>query len=144
LATGFHLLPAPVKVDGSMTAATDPTSGDLVIHTNYVFGFAFDPGQARDVSQPWQIIVIQHVAEDFTVTSGAGFHTADKGVWPTTEHSYLDQMGCTEANQGYIAPAFADNAQANAPLDTEDPDALYAPSHSITVPNGCPAPPQHA
>lgn len=144
LATGLHLLPAPVKVDGSMTPAADPATGNLVIHTNYVFGFAFDPGQARDVSQPWQIIVIQHVAEDFTVTAGAGFHTADKGVWPTTENSYLDQMDCTEASQGYIAPAFADNARVEAPQDTDDPDALYAPAHSLSVPNGCPAPPQHA
>jgi hypothetical protein len=144
LATGYHLLPAPIKVDGGMTAGTDPKTGDLVIHTNYVFAFAFDPGQARDVSQPWQIIAVQHVAEDFTLVSGSGFRAADKGLWVATENSYLDQMGCTEAGQGYIAPSFADNQRVDAPTDTEDPDALYSPSHPLNVPEGCPAPPQHA
>jgi len=144
LASGFHLLPAPVKVDGSMSAGLDPKTGALLIHTNYVFAFAFDPGQARDVSQPWQLIAVQHVAEDFTVTSGSGFRSGDRGVWPTTENGYLDQMSCTAFNQGYIAPAFSDNASVNAPTDTEAPDALYAPAHSLNIPNSCPAPPQHA
>jgi hypothetical protein len=144
LATGVHLLPAPVKVDGSMSAGTDPKTGDLVIHTNYVYAFAFDPGQARDVSQPWQIIVVQHIAEDFTVVSGSHIATADKGLWITSAHSYLDQMSCTQSNLGYIAPAFADNARIGAPTSTEDPDALYAPSHPLDIHNGCPAPPQHA
>ena len=144
LATGFHLLPVPIKVDGSMSPDTDPKTGDLVIHTNYVFAFAFAPGQAQDVSQPWQIIVVQHVAEDFTVVSGTHIAAADKGLWNTSAHSYLDQMSCTWFDQGYLAPAFADNARIGAPTDTEDPDALYAPSHSLNVPAGCPAPPQHA
>ncbi|HEY4018312.1 MAG TPA: hypothetical protein VGM75_06470 [Pseudonocardiaceae bacterium] len=144
LAAGFQLLPAPVKVDGSMSPGTDPKTGDLVIHTNYVFAFAFSPGQARDVSMPWQIIAVQHVAEDFTVVSGAGLRTADKGLWPTAENGYLDQIGCTESSQGYIAPAFADNSNINAPRASEDPDALYAPSHSLNIANSCPAPPQHA
>lgn len=143
LASGYRLLSAPIKVDGSMTPGTDSATGDLVIHTNYVFAFAFDPGQAQTVSQPWQIIAIQHVAEDFTVVSGAGFHTGDKGVWPTTENGYADQIGCTEFNQGYLAPAFADNANLNAPQDTDDPDALYAPSHALNITNTCPVPPQH-
>jgi hypothetical protein len=144
LAGGFHLLPAPIKVDGSMSAGTDPRTGALVIHTNYVFAFAFDPGQARDVSEPWQIVAVQHVAEDFTVTSGSGFRGADKGVWPTTENSYVDQIGCTESNQGYLAPAFADASSIDSPRDTGDPDALYAPTHSLNIANSCPAPPQHA
>ncbi len=143
LATGYHLLAAPIKVDGTMTAGTDPSTGALVIHTNYVFAFPFDPGQARTVSQPWQIIAVQHVAEDFTVLSGSHYHSADRGVWPTTEHSYLDQINCTVSDQGYIAPAFSDNNAAN-PTPTGDPDALYAPTHPLTIANSCPAPPQHA
>ncbi|HJP76910.1 MAG TPA: hypothetical protein VJ914_21760 [Pseudonocardiaceae bacterium] len=144
LAAGFHLLSVPVKVDGSMTPATDPKTGDLVIHTNYVFAFAFDPGQAKTVSQPWQIIAVQHVAEDFTVVSGSGLHTTDKGLWVTSENGYLDQIGCTESGQGFIAPAFADGANLGAPRSTENPDALYAPSHALNIANSCPAPPQHA
>lgn len=144
LASGSHLLPAPIKVDGSMTPGTDPKTGDLVIHTNYVYAFAFDPGQARDVSQPYQIVVVQHAAEDFTVVSGSHIATADKGLWVTSANSYLDQMSCTAFDQGYIAPSYSDNARIGAPADTEDPDALYSPSHSLNVPAGCPAPPQHA
>ena len=143
LAPGSHLLPAPIKVDGSMSADTDPKTGDLVIHTNYVYAFAFDPGQARDVSQPYQIIVVQHAAEDFTVVSGSHIAAGDRGLWVTSAHGYLDQMSCTAFDQGYLAPEFAENNPAAAP-DTEDPDALYAPSHSVDIPNTCPAPPQHA
>lgn len=142
LASGFHLLSVPVKVDGSMTPAADPKTGDLVIHTNYVFAYAFDPGQAKTVSQAWQIIAVQHVAEDFTMVSGSGLHAGDKGLWVTSESGYLDQIGCAESSQGYIAPAFADAANLDAP--TEDPDALYAPSHPLNIANSCPAPPQHA
>jgi hypothetical protein len=144
LAAGFHLLSVPVKVDGGMTPSTDPKTGDLVIHANYVFAFAFDPGQAKTVSQPWQIIAVQHVAEDFTVVSGKGLHTADKGLWVTSENGYLDQIGCAESGQGFIAPSFADGANLDAPQASEDPDALYAPSHALNIANSCPAPPQHA
>lgn len=143
LASGSHLLPAPIKVDGSMSADTDPKTGDLVIHTNYVYAFAFDPGQARNVSQPYQIIVVQHAAEDFTVVTGPHIAAADKGLWVTSARSYLTQMSCTAFDQGYIAPEFADNDPVTAP-DTEDPDALYAPSHAVDIPTTCPAPPQHA
>ncbi|HEY4460951.1 MAG TPA: hypothetical protein VGN81_42005 [Pseudonocardiaceae bacterium] len=144
IASGFHLLPAPIKVDGSMSPGTDPKTGDLVIHTNYVYAFAFDPGQARDVSQPWQIIVVQHIAEDFTVVSGSHIAAADKGLWVTSANSYLGQMSCTAFDQGYIAPSYSDNARIDAPTNNNDPDALYSPSHSLNVPAGCPAPPQHA
>lgn len=144
IASGFHLLPAPIKVDGSMSPGTDPKTGDLVIHTNYVYAFAFDPGQARNVSQPYQIIVVQHVAEDFTEVSGSHIAAGDRGLWVTSAHSYLDQMSCTAFDQGYIAPTYADNPRIGAPTDTEDPDALYAPSHPVDIPNTCPAPPQHA
>ena len=143
LAGGFHLLSTPIKVDGTMTADTDPSTGALVIHTNYVFAFPFDPGRASTVSQPWQIIAVQHVAEDFTVLLGSHYHPADRGVWPTAAHSYLDQINCAVSNQGYIAPAFSDN-DAATPSPTGDPDALYAPTHSLTIANSCPAPPQHA
>ncbi|HEX3781902.1 MAG TPA: hypothetical protein VHX38_19735 [Pseudonocardiaceae bacterium] len=143
LAAGFQLLPAPIKVDGSMSVTTD-ASGELLIHTNYVFAFAFAPGSARDVSQPWQIVAVQHVAQDFMVPAGARYKAGDRGVWPGTTQSYADQIACTEINKGFLAPAYSDNANVDPPQDTDDPNALYAPSHALTITDSCPAPPQHA
>jgi hypothetical protein len=143
LAPGFQLLPAPIKVDGTMSVGPGST-GELLIHTNYVFAFAFAPGSARDVSLPWQIVVVQHVTEDFSVPEGARYRPGDRGVWPGQVRSYADQIGCTAFTKGYLAPAYSDNANVNPPVDTDDPNALYDPSHAMSITDSCPAPPQHA
>jgi hypothetical protein len=44
LAPGFHLLPAPIKVNGTMSVDTNH-QGDLVVHANYVFAYPFAPSK---------------------------------------------------------------------------------------------------
>ena len=115
-----------------------------MIHTNYVYAFAFDPGQARNVSQPYQIIVVQHAAEDFTVVTGPHIAAADKGLWVTSARSYLDPDELHRVRPGLHRAGVRRQRPGHRTADTEDPDALYAPSHAVDIPTGCPAPPQHA
>jgi hypothetical protein len=124
VAAGFRLLPVPVKVKGSMSFAADD-DGNLLVHTNYVFVFAFDP-EHRPVTAPWQIDAVQHVAEDFTVTGGQ--------VSVGDRHSYGASVACAAFTQGFLAPAYSEIAAR--PAGTESPSALYDPDHPLDVP-GC-------
>ncbi|HWE88106.1 MAG TPA: hypothetical protein VG317_01430 [Pseudonocardiaceae bacterium] len=136
LATGFHLLPAPIKVSGTMAAGLGQ-NGVLRIHTNYVFAFPFAPAVPAEIQYSWQIVAVQHVQEDFDLPQGRDYAPADRGIWPGNTQSYDAQMDCRTDTQGYLGPAYADEV-AGSPVDTENPDALFDPNHPINVPAGCP------
>ena len=122
VAAGFHLLSVPVKVHGSMSFAADG-DGNLRVHTNYVFVFAFDP-QRRPVTAPWQIDAVQHVAEDFTVIDGL--------VYPDESQSYGASVACAAYTQGFLAPAYSEVAAR--PSNATSPADFYDPDHPLDVP----------
>lgn len=131
-ATGFHLLPVPVKVTGSMSVSTD-TQGRLVVHTNYVYAFPFAPPDPRVITRPWQIVAVQHVVEDLTVVSGNGYRTADLGLWVTNTRSYEESTSCSASRRGYIAPAYSETG-----TEQGDPNPYYDPDHPVDVTVTCP------
>jgi hypothetical protein len=126
LAKGFQLLPVPVKVDGSMSVSVD-RDGALVVHTNYVFAFPFAPEHPDTITEPWQIIAVQHVVEDFDA--------ADDGLYPARSGAYTDAIACTAYAHGYLAPAYS---EPTASTDTRSPESVYDPKSSIDIPSGCP------
>jgi hypothetical protein len=135
IATGFTLLPIPVKVDGAMTVDTD-LDGALVVHANYVFAFPFAPAESASITQSGQIVAVQHVREDFTVVTSADYAPADQGLWPTRSQSYYESMACGPSRQGFLAPAYSQPYVG--PAQTAGPESFFDPDHPITITATCP------
>jgi hypothetical protein len=132
---GFHLLAVPIKVRGSMTVSTD-RHGMRVVHTNYVFAFPFAPANGAKITNPWQIDAVQHVAEDFTLLSGAAYGAGDRGLWITASHSYYESIACGPSKHGYLAPAYSEpGSDANA---AGNPNGYYDPNHPLDITATCP------
>jgi len=105
IADGFHLLPVQPKVLGSMWAEQDP-DGALLIHTNYVFAYAFDPGDA-DVVDAMDIVTVDREDADYTITNGDWAASA-QGVWPGAVSAYGYSIACDAYERGELAPAYSE------------------------------------
>jgi hypothetical protein len=102
------------------------------VHTNYVYAFAFAPTDPRRITQPWQIVAVQHVVEDVTVVSGTRYRAADRGLWVTMSRSYDESTACSASRHGYLAPAYSE------PGPEPDPDPFYNPAHPVNTTATCP------
>jgi hypothetical protein len=138
LAPGFPLLPVPIKVNGSMSASVGD-HGNIQIAANYVFAYPFAPNPGTRVARPDLIVAIEHIDMNYTVVLGSTYKAADRGVWPASGSSYYDQMSCTADAAGYLGPLYSDQGVSNGTPDTEDPNALYDPNHTLNIPKGCPS-----
>lgn len=138
-APGFHLLPVPVKVNGSMTVTTD-AHGQLVVHANYVFAYPFAPTDSTVITQSWQLVAVQHVAEDVTLIAGAHYARGDRGLWVTASRSYYESIACGAARRGYLAPAYSEPRHDQVPTTAGgDPNQYYDPNHPLNVSTTCPS-----
>ena len=133
LAAGFRLLPVPVKVDGSMSVSVSP-QGNVRVHTNYVFAYAFAPPDPNTVTQPWQLVAVRHVAEDFDVVTSDRYPVEQRGVYAVSSQAYDSSMACRQSKRGFLAPAYSEIS--GGAVETESPYAYYDPGHSLDV-HGC-------
>jgi hypothetical protein len=133
LKTGFHLLPAPIKVKGTMSASVEHDY--LVVHTNYVFAFPFAPTDPATVHHPWQIVAVMHVQEDFRVVHG-GYPARQQGVWAVPVTSYFSSMDCQAMLAGYLAPAYT-HQRLYPNGSTQDPNAQLDPNQPLNGPDTC-------
>lgn len=136
LAPGYHLLPVPIKVDGSMTPQVNQ-DGNLVIHVNYVFAFPFAPVDPNSIQYAWETVAVQHTQFDVETIAGNRYVAADQGLWLMNTSGYTANESCSAADQGYLGPAYSDQAAPGAASATEDPNALFAPEHPMNIPDTC-------
>ena len=127
IADGYPLLPVPPKVSGELTSSLD-NRGDLVVHTNYDFAYAFQPASHQAPGTPWDIVAVVHENADYLIVDGK--------PWPQAEKSYFYSMNCDLTQQGELAPQYSGRAAAARP-DAEGPKAYYDPEHTVNVPDGC-------
>jgi hypothetical protein len=127
IADGYPLLPAPPKVNGDMTSSVNER-GDLVVHANYVYAYAFQPGSHQAPATPWDIVAGVHENTDYEIVDGL--------PWPSSGNSYFFSMNCDMAQQGQLAPQFSGRAAALR-IDAERPEAYYDPKHPVALPRGC-------
>jgi hypothetical protein len=127
IADGYPLLPVPPKVSGEMTSSVD-AKGELVVHANYVYAYAFQPGPHQAAATPWDIVSVLHENADFLIVDGK--------PWPQGEKSYFYAMNCEFAQQGQLAPAYSGHPTAPDP-SAEGPKAYYDPKHTVDIPNDC-------
>ncbi len=127
VADGYQLLPVPPRVTGDMTSSVDD-HGELVVHANLVYAYAFQPPAHLAPSTPWDIVSVIHENADYLIIDGKS--------WPSTEKSYFYSINCDLLLQGQLGPGFSGRGTTPRP-DAEQPQAYYDPKHPVTGPESC-------
>jgi hypothetical protein len=137
VADGYHLLPAEPKVNGTMSTRVDG-DGHLVVHTNYIFAYAFRPDHPETVTSAFDIVLVSRWELDDEVITGSGWTKSQQGVWPMDGKGYDYAVGCTLSKKGFLAPSFSDRRPDQHPAD-QNPDTYFDPNRPLPHTQGCPS-----
>lgn len=108
IADGYELLPVEPKARGRMWIEPGET-GELVVHTNYVFAYAFQPtGSAVPVSAT-DIIVVVRADVDYVLRSGPHWTPGSQGLWYDKATSFGYSISCDHYREGFLAPMLAEH-----------------------------------
>jgi hypothetical protein len=128
IADGYQLLPVAPKVSGELTSSVDD-QGELVVHANFVYAYAFQPPSHVAPATPWDIVSVVHENTDYLIVGGK--------PWPHAQKSYYFSMNCEMADKGVLGPQFSGHPTTPR-MDAEQPQAYYDPAHTVDVPkNAC-------
>jgi hypothetical protein len=135
VADGFHLLPVQPKVLGGMWAEQD-AEGALLIHTNYIFAYAFDPGDAHIVNV-LDMVTVDRMQADYRILDGT-WATSDQGLWPGSVQAYGYAVACHAYDKGFLAPAYSEpNWGGAGPGTDKDKKNAFDPKASIPTTSTC-------
>lgn len=133
-AQNSRLLPAEPKVNGTMSVAAG-APGELVVHTNYVFVYAFRPDSDKLVDM-MDILVVVRADVDYILRTGDRWTTGSQGWWYGTAGGYAYSIACDAYHNGYLAPAFTERTAAEAA--PQDRDVYFNPKSPLPPATGCP------
>jgi hypothetical protein len=137
LASGSKLLPVAPKVNGRMWAEQGTRTGELVVHTNYVFAYAFQTEISQGLADVMDIVAVDRWDVDYSVLSGR-YAPSSLGIWPVRSQGFTYSMGCEALRRGYLAPAFTEQ-RANAALNSPNRDrtAYFDPHSNLPASSTC-------
>jgi hypothetical protein len=137
LANGFTLLPAAPKVSGKMWAEQGTRPGELVVHTNYVFAYAFKTDHPDTLSDVMDIVAVDRWDVDYSVLTGK-YAPSSLGIWPVRSQGFTYSMGCDALDQGYLAPAYSErHASPVTDSPTHDRTTYFDPGSSLPATSTC-------
>jgi hypothetical protein len=136
VATGNTLLPVDAKVTGSMSARKGDKPGELVIHTNYVFAYAFRPAQPTRLVDAMNAIVVVRADVDYVVRKGEGWAPGSRGLWFGDATGFGYSIGCEAYRNGFLAPAVTERSVTRQ-SDTAEPGAFFDPTAPLPAGGGC-------
>lgn len=131
---GHALPPVEPKVKGRMWAgASGP--GELVVHTNYVFAYAFVTATkpAGGMADP---LVVVRADVDYVLRTGPRWTRDSRGWWYGKADGYAYSIACDSYARGFLAPAVTEDATTLAPR--VDRGAYFDPSGPLPALSGCP------
>lgn len=137
LAAGHKLLPAVPKVKGRMWAEQGTRPGELVVHTNFVFAYAFQAGEDAKLADVMDIVAVDRWDTDYSVLTGK-YAPSSLGIWPVRSQGFTYSMGCEALRAGYLAPAYSErraNAAVNAP--PKDRTTYFDPASTLPATSTC-------
>lgn len=135
LADGFRLLPTSPRLNGRLSARPGTTSGELVIHAEYVLAYAFDPEHPAMITGPGDIVAFERVDETYTVRTGARYVKGDQGLAFGTGQEESFSMACAASKAGYLAPRYSDTDPSGRPI--QDETAVYDLNKPMDMSSGC-------
>ncbi|MFC0113351.1 hypothetical protein [Kibdelosporangium aridum] len=131
LAAGYTLLPAEPKVRGRMWAEQGAKAGELVVHTNYVFAYAFGIDEPDRLRNAMDIVAVGRWDVDYSVL-GDKYTPNSRGIWPSRSHGFTYSMGCDALRAGYLAPAYSQRRATESPDNqSEDRTAYFDPDAEV-------------
>jgi hypothetical protein len=135
IAPGSTLLPVDPKVSGGMTIEAK-NAGELVVHTDFVFAYAFATDDVEKLRGPMDIVAVTRVQYDYIMRSGPSFRPESQGMWsgPSTGHSY--SIDCTASQEGFLAPSFREQqAKRGSTRENGSPEDYFDPSKPMPTIN---------
>jgi hypothetical protein len=131
VATGNTLLPVDAKVSGSMSV-DDGDAGELVVHTNYVFAYAFTPDKPTRLVDAMNVIVVVRADVDYVVRAGDRWTPGSRGLWYGDATGFSYSIGCDSYRKGFLAPAATEPSVSASPAPERaeyfDPAAPLPPA----------------
>ncbi|MPZ86087.1 MAG: hypothetical protein GEV28_39240 [Actinophytocola sp.] len=136
IADDFRLLPVDPKVQGTMSAELGK-DGSLVIHTNYVFAYAFDTLTPERVTDAMDIVAVDRWEADYVLTDDR-WPEDNQGLWLDKVQGYGYSIACTAYKEGSLAPAYSERIDGDD-ADPEAEDRYFDPSKPLLTDSSCPA-----
>jgi hypothetical protein len=136
VADGYHLLPVEPKVTGTMSAEVGK-DGQLVVHTNYIFAYAFRPNHPETVTDAMDMVVVSRWEDTFEVLNGRNWSKDEWGVWPSDGRGSYYAISCTLSDKGFLAPSFNDRILGGGSAGS-DPNSHFDPAKPIPTGSTCP------
>ncbi|GGS42064.1 MULTISPECIES: hypothetical protein [Actinokineospora] len=136
IAPDTPLLAVAPKVTGAMTVSAGGT-GELVIHTNYLFAYAFESDEPT--ADPMDAIVLVRAEVDYIMRKGPRWSEGSKGLWYGHVGGFGYSIACDWYKKGFLAPAFRDTSVTRLPGARQDRGSYFDPSADIPAESGCPA-----
>lgn len=135
IAEGSTLLPVDVKVSGSMTVRAGD-AGRLIVHTNYVFAYAFEPPQGLRLVDAMNTIVVVRADVDYQLLVGDRWTPGSQGLWFGDASGFGYSIGCDAYRKGFLAPVTTERNVTRQPDDVE-PGAYFDPTSPLPPAGGC-------
>ncbi|ONI77017.1 hypothetical protein ALI144C_33430 [Actinosynnema sp. ALI-1.44] len=136
LATGQKLLPAEPKVRGRMWAEQGTRQGELVVHTNFVFAYAFDTPEPDKVRDVMDIVAVDRWDVDYSVLTGK-YAASSLGIWPVRSQGFTYSMGCEALRAGYLAPAVSEQRSDPDGGRGKDRTTYFDPGSDLPAQSTC-------
>lgn len=135
IASGSTLLPVEPKVSGTMSVRPG-NAGELVIHTNYVFAYAFEPSTQLRLVDAMNTIVVVRADVDYKLLDGDRWRPASRGLWFDDATGFGYSIGCEAYRKGFLAPVTSERTVTKQ-QDGVDPDTYFDPTSALPPPGGC-------
>jgi hypothetical protein len=135
VAPGSTLLPVEAKVSGTMSVRAGE-AGELVVHTNYVFAYAFTPSTPTKLVDAMNVIVVVRADVDYVLRTGDRWKDTSKGLWYGEAYGFGYSIACDAYRKGFLAP-FGSERSVTGPADTREPGAFFDPSAPLPASGGC-------
>ncbi|MGX7827398.1 hypothetical protein ACTG9Q_20165 [Actinokineospora sp. 24-640] len=132
------LLSAEPKVTGGMTVEAGGPD-ELVVHTNFLFAYAFEPEDPSAITDPMDIIVVVRAEVDYVLRKGERWVSSSQGLWYGHVGGFGYSIACDWYKKGFLAPAFRDRALTRVPTPRQDRAAYFDPKSELPAESGCPA-----
>jgi len=129
-----ELLPAEAKVNGEMSVSRGE-DGALVVHTNFVFAYAFRPSEPTRLLDAMNVIVVVRADVDYALRWGDKWTPGSQGLWFGEGIGYAYSIGCEAYQRGFLAPAITERAVAGEPV--REPGAYFDPTSPLPTTRGC-------
>jgi hypothetical protein len=137
IAQGHPLLDVEPKVTGTMTVEAGAPN-QLIIHTNYLFAYAFEPEDPSAVTDPMDLIVLVRAQVDYRLLK-EGFTEDSLGLWYGHVGGFGYSIACDWYKKGFLAPAARDQSATHVQSPRHDRASFFDPKAELPAESGCPS-----